>query len=121
MTGMLLDEMMPAYDVSEAAHTIVRADVVTTFRAARELDFLRVRTPLLVSAMWVRGLPAKLAHRVDDVPPRLVLSEETMPGWVLLGEQPPDEIAFGAVGVFWHPQIAWHDVARTSRGTTSSS
>jgi len=112
MTAMLLDEIMPTFDVSEAAHTIVRADPATTFRAARDLDFLRVRTPLLVSAMWVRGLPARLAHREDDVPPTLVLSEATMPGWVLLGERAPEEIAFGAVGVFWHPQIEWHDVAQ---------
>ena len=111
MTTMLLDEILPDFDVTEAAHTIVRADGPTTFSAARDLDFLRVRTPLLTSAMWVRGLPAKLAHRSDDVPPTLVLSEETMPGWVLLGERPHEEIVFGAVGVFWHPQIEWHDVA----------
>jgi hypothetical protein len=109
---MLLDDLMPTFDVSEAAHTIVRGDVAATYRAARDLDFLRVRTPLLVSAMWVRGLPARLAHRDDDVPPTLVLSDETMPGWMLLGEHAPEEIAFGAVGVFWHPQIEWHDVAR---------
>jgi hypothetical protein len=112
MTAMILDEAMPTSDVAEAAHTIVRDDPATTFRAARDLDFLRVHTPLLVAAMWVRGLPARLAHRVDDVPPTLVLSEETMPGWVLLGERPGEEIAFGAVGVFWHPQIEWHDVGR---------
>ena len=112
MTAMLLDEVMATSDVSEAAHTIVHADRSTTFGLARELDFLRVRTPLLVSAMWVRGLPAKLTHRADDVPPTLVLTEETMPGWLLLGERADEEIAFGAVGVFWHPQIEWHHVAR---------
>jgi hypothetical protein len=109
---VLLDEVMPTFDVSEAAHTVVPADMHDTFTRARNLDFLRVRTPLLVAAMWVRGLPARLAHRADDVPPTLVLSDESMPGWVLLGERPDDEIAFGAVGVFWHPQIEWHDVAR---------
>jgi hypothetical protein len=114
---MLLDELMSTRDVAEAAHTIVRADRATTFARARDLDFLRVRTPLLVSAMWVRGLPAKLAPTKfasggDDVPPTLVLSEETMPGWMILGERPDHEIAFGAVGVFWHARIEWHDVSR---------
>lgn len=117
MDSMLLDDVMPTFDATEAAHTIVRSDPATTFAAARHLDFLRVRTPLLVSAMWVRGLPARLAHREEHVPPRLVLSEETMPGWVLLGEQPGREIAFGAIGVFWHPQIAWHDVDRDEFAT----
>jgi hypothetical protein len=112
MGAMLLDDALPTFDVTEAAHTIVRADRPTTFAAARDLDFLRVRTPLLTSAMWVRGLPARLVHRADDVPPTLVLSEETMPGWLLLGERPGDEIAFGAVGVFWHPQIEWHEIDR---------
>ena len=31
---------------------------------------------------------------------------------MILGERAGTEIAFGAVGVFWHPQIEWHDVAR---------
>ena len=109
---MLLDTVMPAYDVALAEHTVAHADQATTFRAARDLDFLRVRTPILLAAMWARGLPARLAHRVDDVPPTLVLSEETMPGWVILGERPDEEIAFGAVGVFWHAQIEWRQVAR---------
>jgi len=111
MTAMLLDEILSDFDVTEAAHTIVRADPATTFRAARKLDFLRVRTPLLVAAMWVRGLPAQLTHRPEDVPPSLVLSEGALPGWLLLGERPDEEIAFGAVGVFWHPQIEWHELA----------
>ncbi len=109
---MLLDDALATYDVSLAEHTVVRAAPEVTFAAARDLDFLRVRTPLLVTAMWIRGLPAKLSHREEAVPPALVLSEATMPGWVLLGERPGQEIAFGAVGVFWHPQIAWHDVPR---------
>ncbi len=109
---MLLDNALSTFDTSVAAHTVVDAAPGMTLAAARDLDFLRVRTPLLVAAMWVRGLPAKLTGREEAVPPTLVLSEETMPGWVLLGERPGEEIAFGAVGVFWHPQIVWHDVPR---------
>ncbi len=111
MTAMLLDDAMSTFDVAEAAHTIVHADRATTFPLARDLDFLRVRTPLLISAMWVRGLPAKLGRHTEEMPPTLVLSEETMPGWTILGERADEEIAFGAVGVFWRPQIVWHDVA----------
>jgi hypothetical protein len=110
MANMLLDDALPTHDVTLAEHMVVHADPERTFAAARNLDFLRVRTPLLVAAMWVRGLPAKLAHRDETVPPTLVLSEGTMPGWILLGERPGEEIAFGAVGVFWHPQIEWHEV-----------
>lgn len=109
---LLLDDALPVFDVSLAEHTVVRATPEATFAAARGLDFLRVRTPLLVAAMWVRGLPARLSHREEAVPPTLVVSEETMPGWVLLGERAGEEIAFGAVGVFWQPRIVWRDVPR---------
>ena len=53
---MLLDDAMPSADVTLAEHVVVHADPATTFAAARDLDFLRVRTPLLLAAMWVRGL-----------------------------------------------------------------
>jgi hypothetical protein len=108
---MLLDDSMPTYDVTLAEHGVVHADPETTFAAARDLDFLRVHTPLLVAAMWVRGLPAKVAHRAEVVPPTLLLSDGGLPGWIVLGERPGEEIAFGAVGVFWHPQIEWRDVS----------
>ena len=109
---MILDDVMPAADATIAEHVVVHADGATTFAAARDLDFLRVRTPILVAAMWVRGLPARVTGHAEPVPPTLVLSEESMPGWILLGEQPDQEVAFGAVGVFWTPRIEWRPTAR---------
>ncbi len=109
---MLLDDVMPTADATIAEHIVVHADRAAVFAAARDLDFLRVRTPILVAAMWVRGLPARVTGRTDVVPPTLVLSEETMPGWVLLGERHDEEIAFGAVGVFWTPKIEWRTTTR---------
>lgn len=113
MTGapLIIDAVMPTFDVSIAEHTIVRAEPAATFRAARGLDFLSVRTPLLDAAMWLRGLPARVAHQAPVPPPHLVLAEgDELPGWLLLGEQPDHEIAFGAVGKFWQPSIEWRDV-----------
>lgn len=108
---LIIDAVMPTFDVSIAEHIIVRAEPATTFRAARELDFLSVRTPLLDAAMWMRGLPARLAHEAPAPPPRLVLGEgDELPGWVVLGEQPDRELVFGAVGKFWQPNIEWHDL-----------
>ena len=109
---MVLDTVMPSWDVTIAEHVIVRTDPATTFRAARGLDFLRVHTPLLDAAMWARGLPSRLAGRPVVAPPRLVLAEgDPLPGWAVLGEQPDRELAFGAVGKFWQPDIEWRDVA----------
>ena len=108
---LIIDTVMPAFDFGIAEHIIVRADPATTFSAARELDFLSVRTPLLDTAMWLRGLPARVTHQAVPAPPRLVLAEgDELPGWVVLGEQPDRELAFGAVGKFWQPNIEWRDV-----------
>ena len=70
-----------------------------------------MRTPLLTASMWVRGLPARLSGKATQPPPRLVLADKMgLPGWLMLGEQPNREIAFGAVGKFWRPLIEWRDV-----------
>jgi len=108
---LLIDALMPAWDASIAAHGIVRADPGRAFRAARDLDFLSVHSPLLAASMWVRGLPDRLSGRPSVAPPRLVLSAgDELPGWLVLGEQPGRELAFGAIGRFWQPNIEWHDV-----------
>lgn len=116
--SLIIDAVMPEYDVSIAEHIIVRAGTEATFRAARGLDFLSVHTPLLAAAMWARGLPARMAHQAATPPPRLVLAEgDELPGWVVLGESPGRELAFGAVGKFWQPNIEWHDVAAAEFAT----
>jgi hypothetical protein len=57
---MIIDEYLPRYDTVIAEHIVVDADPGTAWRAARDLDLLRVHTPLMDTAMWVRGLPARL-------------------------------------------------------------
>lgn len=109
---MLIESALPAFDAMIAEHVVVAADAATTFQAARSLDLLTVRTPLLSASMWIRALPERLLGRAVPPPQRLVMSEETeLPGWLPLGERPNREIAFGAVGKFWRPVIEWRDVA----------
>jgi hypothetical protein len=108
---MIIDMQLPKYDVGLAVHTVVDADLATTFRAARQLDFLTVRTPLLDSAMWLRGLPDRLRHRAAQPLGKLTLADGAgLPGWLSLGLREDDEVAFGAVGKFWRPNIEWRDV-----------
>jgi hypothetical protein len=109
---MLIESAVPMFDAMIAEHVVVAADPSTTFRAARALDLLTVRTPLLTASMWIRDLPARLLGKSAPPLPRLVMAEKIgLPGWLLLGEQPNREIAFGAVGRFWRPVIEWRDVA----------
>jgi len=107
---MLIESAMPTFDVAIAEHAIVAADPVTTFHAARTLDLLTVRTPLLTLSMWIRGLPERWSGKAAPPLPQLVVANGGLPGWLVLGEHPDREIEFGAVGKFWQPVIEWRDV-----------
>jgi hypothetical protein len=108
---MIIDRQLPVYDVVVAEHLVVDADPVTTFTAARELDFLTVRAPLMDVAMWMRGLPDRLHRRLVPPMAHLRLAQGVgLPGWLSLGEHPGRELVFGAVGKFWQPTIEWRDV-----------
>jgi hypothetical protein len=115
---LIIDQAIPVADAEIAEHRIVAADPAATFAATRDLDFLAVRTPLLDAAMWVRGLPPRLkgepapdigSMRLADA---LDTGDMQLPGWLVLGEEPGREIAIGAVGRFWKPDIEWRDVPR---------
>jgi hypothetical protein len=109
--GTLIDAAMPVFDAVITEHADVAADPSTTFDAARTLDLLTVRTPLLAASTWIRALPARWVGRVAPPLPQLVVATGGLPGWLVLGERPGREIAFGAVGKFWQPVIEWRDVS----------
>jgi hypothetical protein len=96
---MIIDEQLPGYDVATAVRRVVDADPVTTWRAARELDLLTVRTPPLAASVWLRGQPDRLRGRPLPRPRRLSLAgADDLPGWLVLGEREGSEVGFGAVG-----------------------
>jgi hypothetical protein len=107
---MIVANALPHYDVVLAEHRLVAADPHTTLRAACALDLLTVRTPLLVAAMWLRGLPARLVGKAPPPPSSVVIADGGLPGWLVLG-QDDREVVVGAVGVFWRPVIEWHEVS----------
>lgn len=121
MTQMLIDRYLPEFDVTKIEHRVVDADIDTTWEALCELDLLRVHSPLMNAAVFVRGLPSEVAgwlgreHQVEEPGPlpELKLSGDgafQVPGWLPLGETEGEEIAFGAIGRFWQPDIDWYDV-----------
>lgn len=114
VAALLVEQAIPAPDEQIARHRIVAAPPDRTLAAVRDLDFLQVRTPLLDAAMWVRGLPARLRGDEPDVPPSMRLGDAfdrgtmDLPGWMIIGET-DHELAFGAVGKVWQPDIEWRE------------
>ena len=116
---MLIDELLPAYDVSDSVATAVAADTATTWEALLETDLIEVgrRKPLVGALGALRMLPelaADLLHgeRPTGAPDRMTLLELAEApagegGWVLLGERPGEELALGLVGRFWRPVIEY--------------
>jgi hypothetical protein len=122
MAMTLVDELLPAFDVSDELAVVVEADTDRTWTALMSADLIEVgrRRPLVGVLGALRVLPeivAQLLH--GETPPaapaRLSLRGTTeLPvsggGWILLGERPGEELALGLVGKFWRPMIQYADV-----------
>ena len=105
---MLIDELLPAYDVSEYHQIGIHAPLERVYDAVCALDlscsrvirwlFLLRELPLLreVPALW------HSSHRGDG---RFDLTLDGLlrSGFILLGEKPPQELLLGLVGRFWTP------------------
>jgi hypothetical protein len=114
VTGFVIDRELPVFDVVITEAIVVDADVANTYEAMRTIDLLTVRTPLLLAAFWVRGLPERLGLAERAPAPKRVsfAAGDEPPGWFQLADIENFELAVGAVGRFWTPKIVWHDVAR---------
>ncbi len=119
MTGMLIDRYLPRFDVTLIEHTVIDADVATTWAALADFDLMTISTPLLQAAMFVRDIPTRVAawsgrpRPSAAEPPELKLGGDGpgLDGWLALGRTAEHEVAFGAVGRFWQPDIEWYDVS----------
>lgn len=119
MTQMLIDRYLPTFDTTIVEHAVVDAEISVTWSALTDLDLMDVHTPLLNAAMFVRGVPARIAVRSGRQSPQPAPPVELkigaggpgLDGWLSLGRIEGQEIAFGAIGRFWQADIAWYDVA----------
>lgn len=117
---MLIDDFLPAYDVTEHHYLDIQASVEKLYAAAHELDLSRSR--LLRGLFLLRGLPAFLfSHRRSQAGLGLNLAGLHRSGFILLGEIPQQEIVLGLVGKFWTPSggIQRLDAAGFQNFTTS--
>jgi hypothetical protein len=86
---MLLDELLPAWDVRQVHATEVEAPPERVFAAVRRLDL--GSSPINRALFLARGL----------LPRGLKLSDLMARGFVLLGEDPPRELVLGLVARPW--------------------
>src|SRR5690348_9392874 len=97
---LLIDRFLPRFDVTLTEHVVADAGLDETWRAMRELDLMRVRSPLTHLAVFARTTQSQLKPFAGD---------PGIPGWLRLGETPGREVVLGAVGRFWQPGIEWYD------------
>jgi hypothetical protein len=115
----LAEDFLPVYDVSVAVAMVVAGDRATAWRALLDVDLLQVgrEAPVVGMLGAVRMLPEIVWHMLHGErpakPPESMRLRDlpSIPmadgGWILLGERPGEEIAFGLVGKFWRPVIEW--------------
>ena len=115
----LLDRALPYWHARRVEIKVVNAPASVAYQAALDTNFVdavrmsfAVRTLFAVRATLerafalLRGRPSgsqatspSTVIRVSDLPRR--------GEWVLLGQQEPNEVAFGAIGRFWAGETKW--------------
>jgi hypothetical protein len=88
----LIDDFMPVFHAVERHALAIAAPPPVVYRAIAQTDF--ARSGPIRWLLRLRGLRA---------PARLTLGDVTRRGFVLLGERPGREMAFGIAGKFWTP------------------
>jgi hypothetical protein len=101
---MVLDLYLPKYDLTETHAVIVDADTDLTWRSIRRSDLSR--SAVIRVLLDLRSYPNRMqrflkGQRAQAARPPLTLDDMGRAGFVLLGERPGQEIAFGTVVRPW--------------------
>lgn len=104
---LLLDRFVPAWDHEISVSRLCRAPPAVVFDAITNLDLfgLPVARVLLEARILPVRIAAAAARRrgatVAAEPPTFRVRDLGARGWILLGERPGRELAYGAVGQPW--------------------
>ena len=88
---MLIDELLPDYDVSDRYHVEIDASAADVWQALWTFDMCE--SPVVSWLFWLRGLPYE----------NLSLSDIDKLNFKIVGEDMHKEVVFGVVGQFWNP------------------
>ena len=117
---MLIDSLLPEFDATRIEHRVVPGDIEAVYEATLRLTSCAHRKSRRPSAFYSvharrpnvlsRAVRRRPAPAIAE-PPSLRLADLPRRGeWVLLGENPPAEIAFGVVGRFWAGETVWERI-----------
>ncbi len=102
---LLIDELMPVFDVRERHAITVGASREATYDAIARTD---LAPPLVRALLFLRALPAALARSRQSVRKLRAQGREPITlrtferhGFRILGERRPEEILIGLEGRFW--------------------
>ncbi len=117
---MLIEQLLARYDAVRVEHRVVQGDVEAAYAAVMRADFMRawrdssvVRALFAARSLGERAVAAASRRALVEPPVPESLRLEDMPArgeWIRLGENPPREVAFGAVGRFWSGETAWEQI-----------
>jgi hypothetical protein len=117
---LLIERLLPRPDAVRSEHLLVDGTLATVYEVVRRADFMRawhesraVRVLFAARGLGERVLAAAASRERPEAPPpeTMRLADLSSHGeWVLLGEDPPHEIAFGSVGRFWAGETAWEQI-----------
>jgi hypothetical protein len=100
-----LDRLIPAPAMVEIDHVDLAAAPSRVWEAVRHLDL--AGSPFIRALFAVRTLPGRLTGRPAELRLRLddLVSSPEQPGFQILVDDPPREVAVGAIGKVWHLDI----------------
>jgi hypothetical protein len=111
---MLIDKVLPRYDVTEVQEVEVDAPPDLTYAAIRKAD---LRDPIVDALFAVRELPNRILKKLRHEPTApwaaaFTFADLATPemGWVPLVEEPGAEFVVGSVGRFWKRDYGWKAV-----------
>src|SRR5436190_7008795 len=103
----LLDQFMPAFDVSERHEVAVVAPTDVTLAAAKEM--VLGDSPLIRAIFKAREL--LLRSKPDTTPPRGLMDQMKALGWGMLADVPEREVVMGGVTKPWEANPVFRPLA----------
>lgn len=117
---MLIERLLPDFDATRIEHRVIPGDIQTVYAAMREADLLRAvsENPAVRIIFALRAAFERLASAIHrqllppaEEPESMRVGDMPTHGeWILLGEDPPVEFAFGVIGRFWGGETVWEEI-----------